>query len=204
MSRLIAIDPSLTCSGWALFSIADGALVGVGKVRPLPPSMPLAARLDDLQRKISLLFEHLSILENDVLVCEAPTTMRDPRAALKVEQVRSIFETLGRERGLAVPGRLNPRTVQYEVMGLGGRQLKREQVKAVAVQTVVRLYGPVLARIGFADEREALARHQDIVDAILVGTLALSRIQSAHRARIPLEDLFAERPQQRRVRMRAA
>src|SRR5690606_567012 len=132
--RLLAVDPSLTCSGWALFELAtarpgQGKLVAVGKIRSLSPRVPLATRFSDLQRKIVGVYESLSLSGNDVLICESQTTMRDPRAAFKVEQVRGIFETVARSRSLHVPGRINPRSVQSEVMGLRGKQLARAVVK---------------------------------------------------------------------------
>ena len=199
--NLLAIDPSLTCSGWALFSLKAGDLLGVGKVRSLPSGIPLAERLDDLQRKISLLFDQISLCDNDVLICEAPTTMRDPRAAFKVEQVRGIFETIARERGLRVPGRLNPRSVQHEVMGLKGKQLPREAVKQNAVLVVERLYSAPLKRIGFDCNPSNLKRHQDIVDAILVGSLAVARVQTATISNMQLEEVFAEKLKPRRMRV---
>lgn len=196
--KLVAIDPSLTCSGWALFSIEESVLLGVGKIRSLPPAIPLSQRLEDLQRKVSNLLIQLALGGNDVLVCEAPTTMRDPRAALKVEQVRVIFEALARERSLAVPGRLNPRSVQYEVMGLKGKQLKRTVIKSTAVTIVHRLYKRDLSQLGFDCSPKNLSRNQDIVDAVLVGSLGLARIKASRFSHMPLETLFQERANARR------
>ncbi len=198
----MAVDPSLTCSGWALFDLSDelagGALlVAVGKIRSLAPSFPLATRLLDLQHKILQIFEQLSLGADDVLICESQTTMRDPRAAFKVEQVRGIFETVARSRALRVPGRINPRSVQSEVMGLRGKQLERAVVKHTAVQIVKSVYGDALSSLGFTVDNRNLLRHQDIVDAILVGSLAVSRVQGAERAGFDLEEAFL--PRARRV-----
>src|SRR5689334_2486040 len=120
---LLSVDPSLTCSGWALFSLRSTALMGVGKIRSLPPSHALPDRLNDLQRKVQAVFDQFQLTEKDILVCEAPTTMKDPSAAIKVEQVRGMFESLARTRRVTVPGRINPRTVHHELLGLKGRQL---------------------------------------------------------------------------------
>ena len=196
--RLLAIDPSLTCSGWAMFSIQTGTLSAVGKIRSLAPSYPLAQRLRDLQSKIDNIFHKLKIITNDVLVCEAPTTMRDPRAAFKVEQVRGIFEALARSSGLIVPGRINPRSVHHEIMGLRGKQLAREQVKETAVHVVHALYQKPLSGMGFDTTKAALTRHQDIIDAILVGNLALTWINAATLAGIDLEEYFESRKAVRR------
>jgi Holliday junction resolvasome RuvABC endonuclease subunit len=186
----MAIDPSLTCSGWAIFSVHSGKLLGVGKIRSLPPSVAFGSRIADLQQKISSVFEHLKLCLNDVLVCEAPTTMRDPRAAFKVEQVRGMFETLARGRSVEVPGRLNPRSVQYEVIGLRGRQRVRVDVKNAAVQVVEALYGRELGELGFAEVSDELKKHQDIVDAILIGSLGLSRLRAAETAKTGLAEFF--------------
>jgi Holliday junction resolvasome RuvABC endonuclease subunit len=122
---LLAVDPSLTCSGWALFSIPNGSIVSVGKVRSDPPSVPMADRLRSLQDRVEGLLGHLNLGADDLLVCEAATTVKDPHNALKVETVRAMFEAVARARAVGVPGRVNPRSVQFEVMGLRGKQLPR-------------------------------------------------------------------------------
>jgi Holliday junction resolvasome RuvABC endonuclease subunit len=188
--RLLAIDPSLTCSGWALFSIDSETLLAVGKIRSLGPNLPLAARLKDLQVRIGKLLRQLKVRPNDVLVCEAPTTMRDPRAALKVEQVRCIFEVVAREHDLVVPGRINPRSVHHEIMGLRGKQLPRAQVKGAAVQVVQSLHAAPLVNIGFDTRTAALTRHQDIVDAILIGSLGVTWVKTAALSEASLEQYF--------------
>ncbi|MBX7144070.1 MAG: hypothetical protein K1X79_06440 [Oligoflexia bacterium] len=197
--KLMAVDPSLTCSGWALFSVpqADRSrerLLAVGKIKSLGPETALATRYLDLQEKIASILAAVELGAGDILVCEAPTTMRDPRAAFKVEQVRGIFETLARERGVSVPGRINPRTVQSEVMGLRGSQLRRAEVKDTAVIIVERLFADSLKELGFDVRRASLKRHQDIVDAILVGVTAVTRVRSGIRALIDLNACFALPP----------
>ena len=188
--RLLAVDPSLTCSGWALFLIEGERLAAVGKIRALPPGIPMARRLKDLQAKVSQCLEELCLGEGDFLVCEAPTTMRDPRAALLVEQVRGVFETLGRARAVEVPGRVNPRTVHREVMGLKGPQLPRLAVKGIAQHMVDALYRSDLKKMGFPIEGGALAKHQDVFDAILLGNVALTRLRSARGAGMDADEVF--------------
>ena len=195
MRYLLAVDPSLTCSGWAIFSIQPAKLCAVGKIKSLPATTPLPTRYDDLQKQIAQIFNYFELGNLDIVICEAQTTMRDPRAAFKVEQVRGIFETLGRERACRVPGRLNPRTIQYEAMGLRGKQLKREIVKATAVATVKSLYQKDLESFGLGSEKstvtsEDLKRHQDIVDAILIGHVAVSRLKTAIQTGVSVESCF--------------
>lgn len=207
VKRLLAVDPSLTCSGWALFSLKKGELLGVGNLRALASALPLATRLADLQQRVDNLVRDLKLGSGDVLVCEAPTTMRDPRAALKVEQVRCIFESSARLRQLEVPGRINPRTVQHAQMGLRGPQLARPIVKANAVSTVQLGFGEALKRIGFASDERNLKRYQDIVDAVLLGSLAVTWITCADRSGIERAEYFEESRRSRRVqnsRRRAA
>jgi len=190
---LLSIDPSLTCSGWALFSVARKELLAVGKIRSLPPEVALASRLRDLQEKISHIYDSLELGVGDVVICEAPTTMRDPKAALKVEQVRGMFETVARSRLINVPGRLNPRSVQHEILGLKGKQLARPIVKDVAVNVVQALFGRTLERMRFSTEIPHLKKNQDIVDAILIGNLALTRLEAAAYSSVPIEELFMTR-----------
>ena len=191
--KLLAVDPSLTCSGWALFNRPAGRLLGVGKIHSLPSSCYMAHRLRDVQQKVLNVLQRLSLGADDLLVCEGPTTVRDPRAALLVEQIRVIFETVARSRDIEVPGRLNPRSVQYEVLGLRGKQLARPIVKETAVQAVYRLHASQLEEIGFDSDLENLRRNQDVVDAILVGDLAMSRVGSAERAGGSLVERFDEK-----------
>jgi Holliday junction resolvasome RuvABC endonuclease subunit len=192
--RLLAIDPSLTCSGWALFSVDNGTVRAVGKIKSEKPSVPMSHRLEKLQTNISQLLGNLRLDSNDVLVCEAPTTMKDPHNAIKVEQVRGLFESLARERGVTVPGRINPRSVQYEIMGLRGKQLARVEVKSAALRTVELLYSQELQGLGLND----FQKHQDIVDALLVGRLALIHLEAARNGSLALEALFEVQKKQNR------
>jgi len=191
--RLLAVDPSLTCSGWAFFSGLNGKLLGVGKIRSLSPQYSMAVRLEDIQNKITKLLTLLEIGEEDVVVCEGQTTLIDPKAAFKVEQVRGIFEAVARSRSARVPGRVNPRTVQSEVIGLRGKQISRILVKSHAVRTAKAVYGEGLSALGFPSTEKDLSRSQDIVDALLIGSAALTHISSAMRAGIPIESAFDQR-----------
>ena len=203
--HLIAVDPSLTCSGWVLLGVETGLVLSVGKIRGQAPSFPMAERLATLQRNIEALFSDLELGPLDVLVCEAPTTVKDPHNALKVEQVRSAFESLARARSVCVPGRVNPRSVHYEIMGLKGKQMPRREVKATARKTVSFLYADELKKIGLSGEETELHKHQDIVDALLIGRLALTRIHSALEGSLSIEALFEtnERARGRSWRMKS-
>lgn len=199
---LCAVDPSLTCSGWAIFDLKTEKLKAVGKVRSLSAKYSLSDRLLDVQAKIQEVFKACRLKKGDILVCEAPTAMRDPRAAFRVEQVRGIFEAVARQRFVLVPGRINPRSVQREVMGLKGKQLQRERVKETALYVAHALYEDSLKQLGFPATIKLLKKHQDIVDAILVGRLALVRIKAASLSRQPLPKLFDERLTSRAPRLR--
>lgn len=190
--KLLAVDPSLSCSGWALFSIQSKELLGVGNIRGLSTASPMAVRLQDVQSKVTRVLEQIDLGANDVLICEAVTTMRDPRGVIVVEQVRGIFETLARTRAVCVPGRINPRTVQHELLGLRGKQLEREHVKAIACKLAWQLFEKKLAQIGFAKDDSALAKNQDIADALLLGQVALARLDAASSAGIDPEEFFEQ------------
>ena len=189
--RLLAVDPSFTCSGWALFGIPDGQVLGVGELRGVAPGPAVAARLRCFLTKVTDLYQALGLSPRDLVVVEAATTMRDPRAAQLVEQVRGIFEVLARAAGAAVPGRLNPRSVQFEVMALRGAQGQRAEVKRAAQTVAETLYGARLRELGvLTGVPGELKRHQDIVDALLVGTLAVSRLRGALASGVSLESVF--------------
>jgi Holliday junction resolvasome RuvABC endonuclease subunit len=186
----MAIDPSLTCSGWALFSVTERSLVAVGKIKSDPPKVALSLRMQKLQERVGLVFEKIGLGAHDILVCEAPTTMKDPHNAIKVEQVRGLFESGARARGVMVPGRVNPRSVQYEIMGLKGKQAARAEVKRAAVRTALYLFAQRLEQLGLLPGEEELKRHQDIIDALLIGQLALIRVNSAREAGVTVESTF--------------
>lgn len=128
-----------------------------------------------------MLLERLQLGQGDYLICEGPAPLvKNPQSAIKVEGVRGIFETLARGFGVSVPGRVSPRTVQSELMGLRGKQLKRELVKESARTTVARLFGDLravkmIAPDGASPGDKSRAA-QDIVDALLIGAYAVKRI----------------------------
>lgn len=200
MSKLIAVDPSLSCSGWALFEIENGRLLGVGTVKTLDARHALADRMAKLQKNIAKVFAKVTLHEGDVVICEDATSMKDPSAAAKLEQVRGIFETLARDAGAQVPGRIHPRTIQYELLGMRGKQHSREVVKFAAVQTVMQLFAEDLSRLHFDVSSESLERSQDIVDALLLGSLALGRIACAQNAGMSLAEYFDSLTQPNRGR----
>ncbi|RMD85658.1 MAG: hypothetical protein D6808_04815 [Candidatus Dadabacteria bacterium] len=198
-STLMAVDPSLTCSGWALFDIKEECVIGVGKIKAPKPPIPLQERLLQVHYRVESLFKKVKLGKNSVLVCEEATSIKDPHSTFKVEQVRGIFECAARYNNVCVPGRINPRSVQTDLLGMGsGRQLTRNAVKEAARSFVSTVYNDQLEKIGFNTDKEALASNQDIVDAILLGALALSYIKAASLSRESLYSVFNASKRKRR------
>lgn len=170
-TRLLAIDPSLRQSGWALFYLEEDRPLAWGTIVAEQLKDPLPSRLDSIHSRVESLFVDLDLSPDDYLVCEGPAPVTlNPSGTIKVEQVRSMFETIARTNRLIVPGRLNPRTVQTELLGLRGRQLPRAEVKKIAESVVYQLF-PMKEKI----------QSQDAIDAILIGVLARNKILHAHR-----------------------
>jgi hypothetical protein len=71
-------------------------------------------------------------------------------------------------------------------MGLRGKQLQRSIVKQSALQTVQSLYADSLRAFGLS----VIKSHQDIIDAILLGHLATSRLKSALTTGVSIESCF--------------
>ncbi len=202
--KLLAVDPSLSLSGWALFQIngrcpveskSSGVVMplAVGVLKPPGTRMEISQRLTVLQTKIEDLLAALQMRAGDILICEGPAPIvLNPDSAIKVERVRGIFETVARSRGLIVPGRINPRTVQAELLGMRGPQIARKEVKKWARETVKHLFGPEVFQLklfqGVGQRKSAMP--QDIVDAMLIGTLALSRIRICSQTGLSLQALF--------------
>lgn len=191
---LFAVDPSLTSSGWALFARNDGAPLAAGIISPPGPDLALAKRLADLQASVQELFKQLRMGEGDILICEGPAHLvLNPNSALKVERVRGVFETVARSLNVSVPGRLNPRTVHTELLGLSGKQLPRAIVKQTARTVAVQMFGGQLNRLPVYGVKESNLKTmpQDIIDALLVGALAISKVNRALKSGIEVESVFA-------------
>ena len=203
---LLAVDPSLTCSGWALFALADGMPCAIGLISPPGPALALANRIELLQREVEQLLESFNLGVGDLLVCEGPAPLvLNPQSALKVEGVRGVFETVARGRGLTVPGRLNPRTVQSELLGMRGKQLDRRTVKEWARAAAMQLYGARIERLlaqqqasnerraerdGAVPPRAAKSLSQDAIDALLIGAVAVGRFKLSASSGLPVEAVF--------------
>lgn len=200
--RLLAVDPSLRILGWALFSFERAELVAVGTLSPPGTEIPLSRRYSYLQAEVESLLARLVFGKRDVLVCEGPAPLVvNPQSALKVEGVRGIFETVSRTRGAVVPGRINPRTVQSELLGMRGKQLARKHVKAWARSIALRMYGDNLQRVwlqsidqGLKDSASCSTRKipQDIIDAVLIGSLAVARITFAQNCGVAIDDALGK------------
>ncbi len=202
---LLAVDPSLTCSGWALFCLKSTDLLAVGLIEPPGADEYLASRLRALQNRVTEVFEKFSLGSADVLVCEGPAPLvKNPQSAIKVEGVRGIFESVARSFGLLVPGRINPRTVQTEILGMRGRQLARKTVKDWARAAAFQLYGEPLEKMFPPEGKGKPKISQDIIDAMLIGTLAVSRVQTAYRSKSSVEGAFNGGAKARRGASRAS
>jgi hypothetical protein len=130
--------------------------------------------------------------------------MRDPSAAMKVEQVRGIFEAVARFNSMAVPGRINPKSVHSELLGFKGRQQSRPVVKLAALQVVQRLYGEQLQTMGFIDTTGKV-KSQDVVDAILIGTIAVERVRRSVSTGLELTEVLRSSSEgARRSRVRSS
>lgn len=193
---LLVVDPSLKMSGWALFSLENGLPHAVGVLCSQDPEIALSERLTHLQKDVENLFSTLHLQKEDILVCEGPGPLvRNPSSALKIERVRGIFEAMARQRGVLVPGRINPRTVQTELLGMGGKQVSRIVVKESARVVARRLYHDILPPIAerWLSKRHAKKIPQDIVDALLIGALTVPRLQRCLQAGIDINIAFLPR-----------
>jgi len=186
--KLVAVDPSLTASGWVIFSLASEKPLVAGCIKAGPPSLPLANRLKTFQLEVQSLIVKFDLGEGDFLITEGPAPLvKNPDSATKVEQVRGIFETIARARGLEVPGRVNPRSVHTELLAFTGAQKERKFVKESARKVASNLMGAELASASGEDFNSVA---QDIIDAALVGVYAISRIKRAKASKLPVVEMF--------------
>ena len=193
MSYLFALDPSLTSSGWALFCLKTLEPKKTGILKTLSTEFSLEQRLSDLQRQVRALYKDLELGKNDYFICEGPAPLvLNPSSSMKVERVRGVFETLARESSIKILGRINPRTVQAELMGLKGKQIERKEVKKIARDLANKMFSSYLK------ENKS---NQDIIDAILIGALVSSKLKLAKDTKVDLEVLFA--PKQSRAKGRS-
>lgn len=213
--RLLAVDPSLRSTGWVLFDISTANPIAVGLVTPPGTKLIFSKRLDILQQSVESLLARLELGSGDYVVCEGPAPLvKNPLSALKVEHVRSIFEAVGRMRGATVPGRVNPRSVQTEVLGMRGPQLKRDTVKPWARETAMRLHGNLLMELvarmaDLMDSDDKSGRGdclgnssvapakivdsvpQDVIDAFLIGVFSLAKINISLRTGEDVQMMFS-------------
>lgn len=172
--RVLAIDPSLISSGWALFKTSPRRCLAFGTIRTQKVKC-LESRLKSIQTQVNDLYTSINLSASDLVLVEDATKFIDPLNLIKVERVRAVFEVLARSSGIETK-RIHARTIQRFVMGLTGRQLKREIVKACARQTAWALYRSELMQIDGIKTVEDMKRCQDIVDALLIGHYATSQI----------------------------
>jgi Holliday junction resolvasome RuvABC endonuclease subunit len=146
---VMTVDPSLVCSGWALFDYLSGELVGVGQIRSSPNQRIFSERIAYIQERIVKVLISCQLGNKDILVCEGPTSMKDPAAAIKVEQVRGIFETIARQNQVTVPGsvrnaRLSIKTsISKRISGCNGNAMLCSSIR----ETRVRSYKSCLKKI---------------------------------------------------------
>lgn len=155
----------------------------------------MTKRLLHLQDTVTEVICGLRMQSGDLLVCEGPAPLvLNPSSALKVERVRGIFESVARAQQLQVLGRINPRTVQTELLGMRGKQLARAEVKTWARQTAERIFGASLDELPlYGARRKGRDLPQDVIDALLIGSVAASRVQLSLTGNIPLDTLFESR-----------
>lgn len=174
--RVLAIDPSLISSGWALFRTSPRRCIGFGTIRTEQIKC-LESRLRSIQTQVKDLYTNINLSADDLVLVEDATKFIDPLNLIKVERVRAIFEVLARYSEIQTE-RIHARTIQRFVMGLTGRQLKREIVKACARQTAWVLYQSELKKIHGIKTVDDMKCCQDIVDALLIGHYATSELYS--------------------------
>jgi Holliday junction resolvasome RuvABC endonuclease subunit len=185
-SFLLAVDPSLRQSGWALFDMSAEAPVSCGIISPFDHKAALSERLLSLHKSVEALFNELSLSSGDYVVCEGPAPVSlNPSSSIKVEQVRGLFEGIARTQGILVPGRLNPRTIQTELFGLRGKQIPRKEVKQVARSILLQMFG---GNKSLSFDLNIIS--EDAIDAILIGVLARIKILHALKTGCILSSLF--------------
>ena len=209
-ARLLAIDPSLNSSGWVMFNIAKASPLSIGiipskntssKRKTKLSNLTLAERLYFIQKEVEESLEELKLGPNDILVCEGPAPLvLNPQTALKLEHVRGIYETLARHRGACVPGRLNPKTVQTEILNLKGKQLARPIIKDLITQTAKHIFASDLERLILKNPDILIKRRsgkteipQDIYDALLIGAVAVSKLQLCQKTQTDIFSIFSEK-----------
>ncbi len=199
--KLLAIDPSLRSSGWVLFDVKTEKPLKAGIIGESDSRESMSFRLLSFQKKVDSLYKEIELNARDVLVLEGPAQLvLNPSTSTKVEQIRGIFESLARSRGVFIPGRINPRTLQVELLGMKGKQKERKEVKLMAQNVSNHLYGDTLRKIVTSNtDKKTKIISQDIVDASLIGALSLSKIRFCSGNKDMLLELFEEKSFKNRI-----
>ena len=208
VAKLLAVDPGLSTCGWALFSLDTALPLRVGTLSPPDRRELMPTRLKFLQRGAGVILEKTGLGQGDFLVCEgAAHVALNPRTSLLLEQVRTLFETLARGCGAAVPGRVNPRSVQHQLLGARGKQLRRDCVKALGKRAALQLYGELLSSLEYTRISCSKSRtgrvEQDIFDALLVGTVAAVKIKQCFSSGLDVDVAFSSNSKKKLLRLSA-
>jgi len=157
MTCLLALDPSTTAIGWALFDVETDALLTSGVWRP-----PRKAEFDERCAAACLwLYKRLSGV--DAFAYEIPVVRHNPRTTVM------LAEFSGALRSLAwVYVKRIIRVLPAERLTAFGLpwNVKRAEAKRLIVQYVNLRYG-----LGLTE------KEHDVADAVAVGVAAMSRLK---------------------------
>ncbi|MBT0955932.1 crossover junction endodeoxyribonuclease RuvC [Alphaproteobacteria bacterium KMM 3653] len=120
--RVIGIDPGLRAMGWGVIEVQGSKLLhlGNGTCKSIG-SAPLAARLHDLHRQLTLVFERF---RPDHAAVEQTFVNKDAVGTLKLGQARGIALLASAQAGLEV-GEYAPNAVKKAVVGVGHADKKQ-------------------------------------------------------------------------------
>ena len=146
MTRILGLDPSLSCTGWGIVSVEGARLshIANGQI-PTDPKAPMAERLAHLFRSLADVIEQH---RPDRAAAEEVFVNKNPQSTLKLAQARGVV--LAACGGAGLPVREHAaRLVKKAVVGTGGAE-KRQ------VQAMIKVLLPGVQLAG-ADAADALA-----------------------------------------------
>ena len=162
--RILAMDPSLSCIGWALMETGEDELRHLEWVSSWGKAEPTGTTFDDKLASAGAIAERvLRGASADILAVEMPVVYRNPQTTIKLAQVVGVVRWAAHhwvDRVIEIQpgGRL-------AALGLPVR-LKRPIAKELVINVVNNLY-----------KRTFTMEDHDIADAVAVGHAALAELR---------------------------
>ncbi|MCS6961758.1 MAG: crossover junction endodeoxyribonuclease RuvC [Deltaproteobacteria bacterium] len=162
MQKVLAVDPSSSSLGWAIIDTREIPLdAGVFYYNT---DISISNRVKHIVNEIKHIIDCYNLKRGDYFVVESSAGCINPRTFLILERIRGAGEAVALLNGLTVLGRINPRSIHVNLLGIK-KSLARVFVKSAIRSYVEKQFSAFLK----SAEIEVIPKNQDVFDALLLG-----------------------------------